>query len=392
MPFFKFTVTDTLERILQGVEELLRVAGRLPGQPANLPAVPTITKSIGTSSRDYSTITAWEADLDNGAVYASGDTALGECYDDSAFDETLAINGGGTVGLADRILSVASGERHTGVAGTGARIVRTGNGGINIASGAPSTIRWLEFDMNGNSNSSGQGVADQNASGSNFEHLLIHDVLGNPASMVGIRLNSAGSAVRCILYDISNNGSSSFRLIYGIINNSNVDANALNCTVHSVTAPSVGGSSELTGVQFRSTSGQNTQNNIITDCTGSAGASPRCLNGGATTDHNLTSDATATGTGSLTNKTAANQFVSTVGGSEDLHLKTGADAINAGTDLGTSPTNVNIDIDGRDVDAEGDTWDMGADEFVSVGGAGAGMIFGGLAFGAGRILGGLVLA
>ena len=61
--------------------------------------------------------------------------------------------------------------------------------------------------------------------------------------------------------------------------------------------------------------------------------------------------------------------MSTTGGSEDLHLKAGADAIDAGTDLGTTPTGVNYDIDGRDRDAEGDVWDIGADEYVAVGGA-----------------------
>jgi len=85
----------------------------------------------------------------------------------------------------------------------------------------------------------------------------------------------------------------------------------------------------------------------------------------ATIDHNLASDTTASGTGSLDSKTAANQFVSTTGGSEDLHLKSGADAIDAGTDLGTTPSGVEIDIDGRDRDAEGDTWDMGAHELVA---------------------------
>ena len=83
-------------------------------------------------------------------------------------------------------------------------------------------------------------------------------------------------------------------------------------------------------------------------------------------DHNLASDATASGTGSLDSKLSADQFVSTTGGSEDLHLKDGADAINAGTDLGTTPSGVEIDIDGRDRDAEGDVWDMGAAELVVV--------------------------
>ena len=36
----------------------------------------TVTKSIGTSSRDYSTITAWEADLDNTGIYSAGDDAI----------------------------------------------------------------------------------------------------------------------------------------------------------------------------------------------------------------------------------------------------------------------------------------------------------------------------
>lgn len=40
----------------------------------------TVTKTIGTSSRDYSTITLWEADLDDTGIYSSGDDAVGEMY------------------------------------------------------------------------------------------------------------------------------------------------------------------------------------------------------------------------------------------------------------------------------------------------------------------------
>ena len=43
----------------------------------------TITKSIGTTARDYSTITLWEAAL-GGAAGGAGNDAIGECYDDSA--------------------------------------------------------------------------------------------------------------------------------------------------------------------------------------------------------------------------------------------------------------------------------------------------------------------
>ena len=53
----------------------------------------TITKTIGTSGRDYSTISAWEADLNDISIYESGHTAIGECYPDSTFDENILING-----------------------------------------------------------------------------------------------------------------------------------------------------------------------------------------------------------------------------------------------------------------------------------------------------------
>ncbi len=92
----------------------------------------TLTKTIGTTSRDYSTIQAWEDDLDDGTnaandatAYSSGDDAIGECFNDSAFDESVLINGGGTVELSTIILTVASGEEHDGTAGTGVRQVRT---------------------------------------------------------------------------------------------------------------------------------------------------------------------------------------------------------------------------------------------------------------------------
>lgn len=54
-------------------------------------------------------------------------------------------------------------------------------------------------------------------------------------------------------------------------------------------------------------------------------------------------------------------FVSTVAGSEDLHLDTGSVCLEAGADLGTT-NGVNVDIDGLDRDATGVTWDIGADQ------------------------------
>ena len=78
-------------------------------------------------------------------------------------------------------------------------------------------------------------------------------------------------------------------------------------------------------------------------------------------DYHRSSDATADdngGTGHLINRPATNEFVSIAGGSEDLHLKTGAFAIDNGTDLSTQ---FGTDIDGgiRTV-----PWDIGADDIL----------------------------
>jgi len=98
-------------------------------------------------------------------------------------------------------------------------------------------------------------------------------------------------------------------------------------------------------------------NNIVYNCstdysltTGSWG----------TTGNNISSDTTSP-------QSALQEITLTfaASGSNNFHLaSTDTDAIDGGTDLGTTGL-ANIDIDGRDRDAQGDTWDIGADEYVA---------------------------
>lgn len=334
--------------------------------------MPTITKSIGTATRDYSTITAHEADLDNGAVYSSGDDAVGECYDDSVFDESVTINGGGTVGLASVTLTVAEGERHDGTAGTGARIVRTSDWDFLITAARPVTVEWIECDVNARRVNSRLLVASNAVTHPVLRNLIVHGVV-----QVGL-----GHNPRIFCTNVSPNPAEiTNNIVYALLFNINAatvtqaiattnfggahQRNVMNNTVHDIAH---NGTGSVTGIlNINNNAAEKVQNNIVTDVGGTTSGTKACFSPSspstATVDHNASSDTTASGTGSLTEIVTADQYVSTVVGSEDLHLKAGSVCIDAGTDLGTSPAGVNIDIDGQD--RTGLNWAIGADQPVA---------------------------
>lgn len=329
----------------------------------------TITKSIGTSSRDYSTITLWEAAL-SGAAGGAGNDAIGECYNDSAFDEVVIINDATPDSV---LLTVPSSERHDGTAGTGARIVRSGSDALNIQT--PSgfngkyTVDWLEIDLN---NNGGPAIGCNNQAFGNVGilcNLIVHDQSGG-FSFDGF-INAASRDVQVRNSFFYNNSRATSLTVYGLrIDGDQVSGGVYNNTVYNVGNPSTGDS---LGIFVTTNSANHENKNNISVATTSGSGTTKDFSFPGTSidgDYNLSSDDTADdagGTNCLLNKSASNQFVSIVGGSEDLHLKSGSDAIDAGVDLGTTPTGVNIDINGRDRDAEGDTWDIGAHEFVSAG-------------------------
>ena len=96
------------------------------------------------------------------------------------------------------------------------------------------------------------------------------------------------------------------------------------------------------------------KNNVAIDCL-TADFSLESAN----VDHNCSSDTSATGTGSLTEKTAANNFTSVTAGSEDFSVKdTDADIYNAGTTI----SGVTTDAAGTSR-PQATTYDIGAFEF-----------------------------
>jgi len=311
----------------------------------------TVTKTIGTSARDYSTVTLWEADLDDSGIYSSGDDAVGELYNDSVFDEVVTINGGGTVGLNSRKLTSPVAERHDGTAGIGARIERVvTNAFVMTLSIAPTTIEFIEILAKRNGNYTAHAISRADTGSLTVANNILHyddygvSRIGDPTGISQGVASGTHYIMNNLVYDFSDSiGGRGIYLHYGT-------HEPYNNTVYRC----------YNGFDEGSGSTSVVKNNIAVS---SDNADFQGFESGDG-DYNCDSDSTAMGANSITSS-AANLFTSTVVGSEDLHLKAGADAIDAGTDLGTTPDGVQYDIDGRDRDVQGDVWDMGADELVA---------------------------
>jgi len=272
----------------------------------------TVTKTVGTTGRDYSTITLWEADLDNAAVYSAADDAVGECYDDSAFNESFTINGGGTIGLTSIKLSVAAGERHDGTAGIGSRIVRTSDtvSIATVAVGVSTTIEWLEIDVSSASNYSLQGISLTGIIGTETHQAfrnIIHGIHTTSGTNAGEGIRAVSNIIRnlCnnIIYDVTYNGSSDSSILGALnIGASNKTCNTFNNTIHNIDNKRATSTAAVYGLDFHDGTQQKIQNNISTSVITAGSGTPACYNpsspASATCDHNLSSDSTASGTAS----------------------------------------------------------------------------------------------
>jgi len=311
----------------------------------------TVTSSVGTDSRDYPTLVLFHADL-SGAAGGIGNDAVAMYFNDSVGDEEIAFNNSDPDSIK---VTVPVSERHNGTAGTGARIVRVAAVVtafvMNFTTGKPCTLEWFEIDGGDKATIL---IQDTGATDLILQGVIAHNTDGTIGG-TQIALNNGNSRMQnCFFYHLDEN--------QNIVNSQSVHcvagASAYNTVIFSCT-------NSGTKTQDNFANGDDASSeykNVISmdaegvDFTVSAPAS-------ATANNNMSSDATAPGGASLTSKVAANQFDNVGVGTENLHLKSGADAIDAGADLGTTPAGVQFDIDNGDRDTAGVTWDMGADEF-----------------------------
>ena len=311
-----------------------------------------------TIARQFTTIPQWENCISlagcpggypfppaTASLVADNRTERGIAYNDSVFSVGATINGSTTDATHNITLTVATGNRHNGTAGSGVALDGGGTIQTLLIRDDYTRLEWFEFR---NCKGADGNVVSAGAQNVLVSHLIVHD-FDDPVftNIDGISIQSSAGvfslAVRnSIVYDGEN---------------SCVQADGADDTL-TVENSTLYGCRR--GVYEDAGSTINVRNTIaMANSTADFAVSV------GTQSNNLSQDATAPGVGSLTLRAPANQFVSLTSGAEDFHLVTSADALDAGTPL--SDVVVDIDLQTR---PSGVQWDMGADERPGAGALG----------------------
>jgi hypothetical protein len=265
---------------------------------------------------------------------------------------------------------VGASQRHNGTAGTGFVLQSTCSSGCNHnfkIYDEHVRVEGIEIDGSAITALVYAGLYTKNISATSdirIDKVLVYDFtkLSTPSSnseVYGIYISEGSARVtNSIVYNITNENAGAGTTAIGIRHGSSGTSSFYNNTVYKVV--NSGNSTDAT-YGFNVNGGTVTATNNYVGGT-SGGSSAADFSGTMTQSYNMSSDSTAEGT-TRDNKAPVDQFVSITAGSEDLHLKSGADAINAGDDLtGT----FNDDIDSASRGTGTTTWDIGADEAADV--------------------------
>jgi len=307
-----------------------------------------VIKSIGAAGRDYATVKLWSAAIpaDITAITGTNEIWRGECYNDSVFSEAKLTIGGHVTSATEYIeLTAAAGEEHDGTAGTGVRIHGTQGSGWAAIRILDAYVRISKLELTAVP-SSHCILVDGAAPG----NILIDKIVGHAAERGVLVFPGAPNIQlsRSCFYDML--AAAAVPVVYGPSD----DWTLLTCL--NVTLMKKEFDTDDVGGGFRYC--------VVKNCAafhfGGIGGWADYLNTDASSTNNVSSDGSAPGPNSLINQIAVDQFVSIVTGAENLHLKSGANMIDAGVDLSSLFTD---DIDG---DVIG-TWPIGAD-YILVGG------------------------
>ena len=319
----------------------------------------TITKSIKASGGDYATITLWEADI--GDLTSKDELHFGQLYDE-VYDEEVSFSGSVTDATRFATLQPAPGEQAvTRVEGTGPRIVSNqGADNVDVFRVNDQFFVFENFEITsvpGTNTVSSIALMDVQAGGENvtIRGLFFHVTPNGSTRGIGLNIGVGPfTVVNNFFYDLQDGTSRSFSCFLGTA----VTAYIYNNTAFNSVSDGFRITADGSGAVIE------VKNNIALDC-GTDFTYTEQNSGTINTDKNLSSDLTADDNADGTHfisETASSILTNVTGGSEDLHLKTGTNAIGNAVDLATTPSSVEVDVDGYDRDAGAVSWDIGADQ------------------------------
>ena len=323
--------------------------------------MPTITRTIGASGADYTTVAAWAADLTNAVVYAIGDTAIGQVIDWSA---VCAISlPTASVRPSDVILRPAANRRHTGRIGTGCRLLPRNNGAA-ITIGAITynfTVDGFEIDYEGAWAAQEVGAVTVIGGSGNAGTWLIQNLIcygyatAGGSNSYGLLIGGsfAGPTVRlqnCVVHRVRR--SSSFGGTVGIAILRSQANEVYNCVVFDTQNTSTGSAQGFSVTAATTIRNCVAIGNKTADFAGTAG----------TASNNASGDLTAPGASSITSLTEQ-AFAAIRGG--DCSPVSGSALIGAGTTI----SGLTTDLAGNNY---GSPRPIGAREFVASGGGASG--------------------
>ena len=326
-----------------------------------------------STAEDYSIERAWDTlqnweNARDGNLVTEFRREVGVAYNDTPFASSIQFSGATTD--ADRFmwLTVAPVDRHTGIASTGAVLSPGAAGDAIIVQTDYTRVEWLEVTgWAGVSTDAVRIAADH----TRFSHMIVHD--GGDGASDGFRLAENGSRTARIENTITYNMG---RACYNAYNDSGTFD--LTFILENVTAYGCGwgGNFAAGGVNACQTTSNTTTvhaRNVlavgnldgegdadadfnINDATAACNATPSW----GISDANITRDLTAPGPNSVTGIAAGGEFMDLTPTAEDLHLRAGANAI----DAADFSLKIATDIDNQSRLGLS-AWDVGADEFAA---------------------------
>ncbi len=294
--------------------------------------MPTIvTETIGTDSRDYSTLTAWEGATDNDLV-AADEIRVGEMYDDSDFTTGITIAGATADSTRYRRLEAASGEEYDPVTNTGA---------LNTAATSPCAVddaftRLMGFGLIGTGTSQSTMVSIRAIETLWFA--VFADISATENTFSSCWENTSSSEQSYLYNCIGHGGDWCFNL-------RNDGADALNCI----------GDGQKGGLYSVGRTFHFQNNGNITNCIAIRGDSNDFF-GNSTESFNASEDTTASGTGSIDFQDPALLF-SDHTANDYRPASASSNTVDAGTDL--SGTFTESFEPGVDHDSASSGWEMG---------------------------------